>query len=106
MQTIYCGQARLIVFDTSDAFCSPFIVRVNSGLCYHCNRYYRKQPLCTSQARYAICSKSQRRSECTNKDNPKCLACGDAHTVFDWACKLHPLHYRHVGQQKARMRQG
>jgi hypothetical protein len=37
----------------------------------------------------AICSKGHRRDECMKKDSPKCPACGDAHTVFDRACKLH-----------------
>jgi hypothetical protein len=93
------------MFGATDAFCSPFIVRDNSGPCYHCNRYGHKQASCTSQIRCAICSKGHRRNECTNKDRPRCPACGDAHTVFDWACKLHPQHYRHVGQQKAKTRQ-
>jgi hypothetical protein len=94
------------MFGATDAFCSPFTVRDNSGPCYHCNRYGHKQASCTSQIRCAICSKGHRRDDCTNKDSPKCPACGDSHTVFDWACKLHPQHYRHVGQQKAKTRQG
>jgi hypothetical protein len=94
------------MFGATDAFCSPFVVRDNSGPCYHCNRYGHKQASCTSQIRCAICSKGHRRDECLNKDSPKCPACGDAHTVFDWACKLHLQHYRHVGQQKAKTRQG
>lgn len=93
------------MFGATDAFCSPFVVRDNSGPCYHYNRYGHKQASCTSYIRCAICSKGHRRDECTNKDSPKCLACGDAHTVFDWAYKLHPQHYLHVGQQKAKLRQ-
>jgi hypothetical protein len=95
----------IAMFGATDAFCSPFIVRNNSGPCYHCNRYGHKQASCTSQIRCAICSKGHHRDECTNKDSPKCPACGDTRTVFDWACKLHPQHYRHVGQQKSRTRQ-
>lgn len=93
------------MFGATDAFCSPFIVRDNSRPCYHCNRYGHKQASCTSYIRCAICSKGHRRDDCPNKDSPKCPACGDAHTVFDRACKLHPQHYRHVGQQKAGPRQ-
>jgi hypothetical protein len=101
----YLLRTGTAMFGATDAFCSPFIVRDNSGPCYHCNRYGHKQASCTSYIRCAICSKGHRRDECTNKDSPKCPACGDAHTVFDWACKLHPQHYRHVGQQKSRTRQ-
>jgi hypothetical protein len=89
----------------TDACCSPFIVRESSGPCYHCNRYGHKQASCTSYIRYAMCSKGHRPDECTNKNSPKCPACGGAHTVFDWACKLPPQHYRHVEQQKAKTRQ-
>jgi hypothetical protein len=78
------------MFGATDAFCSLLIVRDNSGPCYHCNRHGLKQASCTSQIRCAICSTSHRRGECSNKDSPKCPACGDAHTVFDSACKLHP----------------
>jgi hypothetical protein len=88
---------------------SLFIVRDNSGPCYHCNRYGHKQAPCTSYLRCAICSKGHRRDECTNEDSPKCPkcpACDGAHTAFDWACKLYPRYYRHVGQQKARTKQG
>jgi hypothetical protein len=102
----YLMRRGTAMFGVTDAFCSPFIVRDNSGPCYHCNRYGHKQASCTSYIRCAICSKGHRLDECTNKDSPKCPACGDAHTVFDWACKLHPQHYRHVGQQKAKTRQG
>jgi hypothetical protein len=102
----YLLRTGTAMFGATDAFCSPFVVRDNSGPCYHCNRYGHKQASCTSQIRCAICSKGHRRDECPNKDSPKCPACGDAHTVFDWACKLHPQHYRHVGQQKAKTRQG
>ena len=101
----YLLRTGTAMFGATDAFCSHFIVRDNSGPCYHCNRYGHKQASCTSQIRCAICSKGHRRDECPNKDSPKCPACGDAHTVFDWACKLHPQHYRHVGQQKAKTRQ-
>jgi hypothetical protein len=89
----------------TDTCCSPFIVRESSGPCYHCNRYGHKQASCTSYIRYVMCSKGHRRDECRNKNSPKCPACGDAHTVFDWACKLAPQHYRHVEQQKAKTRQ-
>jgi hypothetical protein len=85
---------------------SPFIVRDNSGPCYHCNRYGHKQASCTSYLRCAVCSKGHRRDECPNEDSPKCPACDGAHTAFDWACKLYPRYYRHVGQQKARTKQG
>ena len=101
----YLLRTGTAMFGATDAFCSPFIVRDKSGPCYHCNRYGHKQASCTSSVRCAICSKGHRRDECPNKDSPKCPACGDAHTVFDWACKLHPQHYRHVGQQKAKTRQ-
>jgi len=101
----YLLRTGTAMFGATDAFCSPFVVRDNSGPCYHCNRYGHKQASCTSYTRCAICSKGHRRDECTNKDSPKCPACGDAHTVFDWACKLHPQHYRHVGQRKSRTRQ-
>lgn len=101
----YLLRTGTAMFGATDAFCSPFIVRDNSGPCYHCNRYGHKQASCTSSIRCAICSKGHRRDECPNKDSPKCPACGDAHMVFDWACKLHPQHYRHVGQQKAKTRQ-
>jgi len=101
----YLLRTGTAMFGATDAFCSPFIVRDNSGPCYHCNRHEHKQASCTSQIRCAICSKGHRRDEWPNKDSPKCPACGDAHTVFDWACKLHPQHYRHVGQHKAKTRQ-
>jgi len=101
----YLLRTGTAMFGATDAFCSPFVVRDNSGPCYHCNRYGHKQASCTSYTRCAICSKGHRRDECTNKDSPKCPACGDAHTVFDWACKLHPQHYRHVGQRKSRTRE-
>jgi hypothetical protein len=101
----YLLRTGAAMFSATDAFCSPSIVRDNSGPCYHCNRYGHKQASCASYIRCAICSKGHRRDERTNKDSPKCPAYGDAHTVFDWACKLHPQHYRHVGQQKAKTRQ-
>jgi hypothetical protein len=71
------------MFGATDAFCPSFIVRDNSGPCYHYNRYGHEQASCTSYIRCAICSKGHRRDECTNKDSPKCPACGDEHTVFD-----------------------
>jgi hypothetical protein len=77
------------IFGATDAFCSPFIVRDNSGPYYHYNRYGHKQASYTSYIRYAICSKGHRRNEYTNKDSLKYPAYSDAHTVFDWACKLH-----------------
>lgn len=98
-------RAGTAVFGAMGAFCSPFVVGENSGPCYRCNRYAHKQASCTSHARCAICSKGHRRDECTNKDDPRCPACNDAHTVFDWTCKLHPQHYRRVGQQKSKARQ-
>lgn len=101
----YLLRTGTVIFGVTDSFCSPFIVMDNSGPCYHCNRYGHKQASCTSQIRCAICSKGHHRDECPNKDNPKRPTCGDAHTVFDWSCKLHPQHYRHVGQQKAKTRQ-
>jgi hypothetical protein len=102
----YLMRTGTAMFGATDAFCSPFIVRDNNGPCYHRNRYGHKQASCTSYIRCAICSKGHRRDECMNEDSSKCPTCGDAHTVFDWACKLHPQHSRHVGQQKARTRQG
>jgi hypothetical protein len=48
----------------------PFIVRDNSGLCYHCTRYGHKQASCTSYLRCAICSKGHCRDEYTNEDSP------------------------------------
>lgn len=102
----YLLRTGMALFGTTDAFCSPFVIRDNSGPCYHCDRYGHEQASCTSQVRCAICSKGHRRDECANKDKPKCPACVEAHTLFGWACKLHPQHYRHVGQQKARVRQG
>jgi hypothetical protein len=101
----YLRRTGTAMLGSTDAFCSPFIVRDNSGLCYHCNRYGHKRASCTSYIRCAICSKGHRRDECTNRDSPKCPALGDAHTGFDWACKLHPQQYRHVGQERARTRQ-
>ena len=81
------------VFGATGAYSSSFIVKDNSGPCYQCNRYGHKQASCTSQIQCAICSKGHRRDECTNKDSPKCPACGDGHTIFDRACKLHPQHW-------------
>jgi hypothetical protein len=101
----YLLRVGMAMFDATDALCSPVIVRDNSGPCYHCNRYEHKQSSCTSQIRRAIWSKGHRRDVYPNKDSSKSQACADAHTVFDWACKLHPQHYRHVGQQKAETRQ-
>jgi hypothetical protein len=100
----YLMRTGVAMFGATDAFCSAFIVGDNSGPCYHFNRYGHKQASCTSYIRCVICSKGHRRDECTNKDSPKCPACGDGPTVFGWACKLHPQHYRHVGQYKARTR--
>jgi hypothetical protein len=97
----YLLRTGTAMFGATGAFCSTFIVKDNSGPCYRCNRYGHKQASCTSQLRCAICSKGHRRDECGNKDNPKCPACGEAHTVFDWVCKLHPQHWKYVGQQKA-----
>jgi hypothetical protein len=34
------------VFGETDAFCSPFIIRDNSGRCYHCNTDRHKQAPC------------------------------------------------------------
>lgn len=102
----YLLRTGMALFGATDAFCSPFVIRDNSGPCYHCDRYGHEQPSCNSQIKCAICSKGHRRDECANKDRPKCPACVEAHTVFGWASKLHPQHYRHVGQQKARVRQG
>ena len=101
----YLLRTGTAMFGATDAFCSPFIIRDKSGPCYHCNRYRHKQASCTSSVWCAICSKGYRRDECPNKDSPKCPACGDAHMVFEWACRLHLQHYRHVGQQKAKTRQ-
>jgi hypothetical protein len=101
----YLLRTGTAMFGATNAFCSPFVVRDNSGPCYHCNRYGHKQASCTSQIRCAIRSKGHRRDECPNQDSPKCPTCGHAHTVFDWACKLHPQHSLHVGQQKAKTRQ-
>lgn len=102
----YLLRTGTAMFDATGAFCSTFIVRDNSGPCYHCNRYGHNQASCTSQMRCAICSKGHRRDDCSDKNSPKCPACGDAHMVFDWACILHPQHYRYVGQQKTKTRQG
>jgi hypothetical protein len=93
------------MFGSTNASYSPSIVRESSGPYYHRNRYRHKQASCTSQIRCAICSKGHSRGDCPEKDSPKCPACGDAHTVFDWACKLHAQHYPHVGQHKTKTRQ-
>jgi hypothetical protein len=58
-----------------------------------------------NQIRCAICSKGHRRDGCTNKDSSQCPARSDTHTVFNWAYKLYPQQYRHVEQQKAKVRQ-
>jgi hypothetical protein len=97
----YLLRTGTAMFGATGAFCSQFVVKDNSGPCYRCNRYGHKQASCTSHVRCAICSKGHRRDECGNKDNPKCPACGEAHTIFDWACRLHPQHWKYVGQQKA-----
>lgn len=102
--TDYLLRTRVVMFGATGAFCSPFVIRDNSGPCYNCNRYGHKQASCTSRIRCASCSKGHSRDDCTSKDNPKCPACGDRHTVFDWSCKRHPQHYRHLGQQKAKER--
>jgi hypothetical protein len=39
----YLLRTGTAIFGATDAFCSPFIVRDNSGPCYHCNRYGLKQ---------------------------------------------------------------
>jgi hypothetical protein len=71
VDTDYLLRTGTAMFGATDAFCSPFIARDNSGLCYDYNRYGHKQSLCTSQSRCAICSKGHRPDECTNKDSPK-----------------------------------
>lgn len=81
----YLLRTGTAMFGAIDAFCSPFVMRDNSGPCYHCNRYKLKQASCTRYIGCAICSKGHHRDECTNKDSPKYPACGDAHTVFHWA---------------------
>ena len=68
----YLLRTGTAMFGATDAFCSPFLVRDNSGPCYHCDRYRHKQASCTSQVRCAICSKGHRGDECTNEDSPKC----------------------------------
>lgn len=79
----YLLRTGTAMFGATDAFCSPFIVRDNSGPYYHCNRYGHKQASYTSSIRCAICSKGHRRDECPNKDSPKCLAYSDTYIVFD-----------------------
>lgn len=98
----YLLRTGTAMFGATGAYCSSFIIKDNSGPCYHCNKYGHKQASCTSHIRCAICSKGHRRNDCTNRDSPKCPACGEGHTIFDWACKLHPQHWRYVGQQKAK----
>jgi len=98
----YLLRSGTAMFGATGAYCSSFIIKDNSGPCYHCNRYGHKQASCTSHIRCAICSKGHRRDDCPNRESPKCPACGEGHTIFDWACKLHPQHWRYVGQQKAK----
>ena len=98
----YLLRTGTAMFGATGAYCSSFVIKDNSGPCYHCNRYGHKQASCTSHVRCAICAKGHRRDDCTNRDSPKCPACGEGHTIFDWACKLHPQHWRYVGQQKAK----
>lgn len=52
----YLLRTGTAMFGATDAFCSPFVVRDNSGPCYHCNRYGHKQASCTSHVRCAVCS--------------------------------------------------
>lgn len=77
-------------FGVSAAYCTEFQAREDRGPCYRCNKYGHKQSRCTGRVRCGICSSEHDTRNCSNRDNPKCPACGDAHTIFDRGCPLHP----------------
>lgn len=93
-------QNRTVLFGASAAFCSEFEKGELKGPCFNCNTYGHKQSRCTRRAACGICAGPHQTRECNNRDNPKCPACGDAHTIFDRSCPFHPRNTRRSIQQR------
>ena len=56
--------------------------------CYRCQRFGHMSGGCTAAERCMICSGNHKKSNCMNKDNPKCANCGEAHVASSRICIL------------------